>query len=177
MSVRWLSIGRSIRRILEQWSGIQKFVTELQKDAKLVPKCAAFNRIVNVMKQDDAHIHMHFINAMCTMFEKCLTLFQTEAPLVHVLYDQLVELLTALLVRFMKADVVTAAAKDSPEKLANIDVENVNSQLSSDDLSIGETTRIELRKLKSDAQRKAILGMRAFFYNCHKIFANSITSE
>ena len=111
---------------------------------------------------------MHFTNAMCTTFEKFLTLFQTKAPLVHVLYDQLVELLTALLVRFMKADVVTAAAKDSPEKLANIDVENVNSHLSSDDLSIGETTRSELRKLKSDAQRKAILGMRAFFTTATK---------
>jgi len=49
----------------------------------------------------------------------------------------------------------------SPEKLENIDVENVNNQLSSDDL-IGET-RNELRQLKSDVQRKVILVMRAFF--------------
>jgi len=36
---------------------------------------------------------------------------------VHVFYhDQLVELLTVLLVRFMKAGVVTEGAKNSPEK-------------------------------------------------------------
>jgi len=64
----------------------------------------------------------------------------------------------------------------SPEKLANIDVDNVNNQLSSDDL-IGETTRNELCQLKSDVQHKAILGMRAFFYNCHNIFANLIASQ
>ena len=37
--VRWLSIGPSIKRILEQWDAITHFVAELAKDSKKVPKC------------------------------------------------------------------------------------------------------------------------------------------
>ena len=42
--VRWLSIGSAIKRILEQWS-IIKFIEELAKDSKNMPKSVNFKRV------------------------------------------------------------------------------------------------------------------------------------
>ena len=36
--VQWLSMGPSIKRILEQWNAIIQFVAELAKDPRKVPK-------------------------------------------------------------------------------------------------------------------------------------------
>lgn len=43
-SVRWLSIGPSVRRILEQWQGITQFVQILKSDSSTAPTSAAFKR-------------------------------------------------------------------------------------------------------------------------------------
>ena len=43
--VRWLSMGPSMKRILEQWDAIIKFVTETVKDQKEVPKSINFKRV------------------------------------------------------------------------------------------------------------------------------------
>ena len=42
---RWLSMRPSIKRVLEQWDAIIKFVTELAKDPKKVPKSINFKRV------------------------------------------------------------------------------------------------------------------------------------
>ena len=43
--VCWLSIGPSIKRILEQWETICCFVAELAKDPKKVPKGVNYKRV------------------------------------------------------------------------------------------------------------------------------------
>ena len=45
MEVRWLHMGPSIKRVLKQWDAIIKFVTELAKDQKKVPKSINFKRV------------------------------------------------------------------------------------------------------------------------------------
>ena len=41
-SLRWLSIGPAVRRILEQWKAIVQFVKFLKSDPKKIPHSAAF---------------------------------------------------------------------------------------------------------------------------------------
>ena len=43
--VRWLSIGSAIKGILEQWNVITKFIEELAKDSKNMPKSVNFKRV------------------------------------------------------------------------------------------------------------------------------------
>ena len=47
--VRWVSIGPSIKRILEQWVAITHFVAELAKDSEKVPKSINFKRIYTML--------------------------------------------------------------------------------------------------------------------------------
>ena len=53
-------------------------------------------------KQDQAHLH--FICSVSCDFEKFLRMFQESAPLIHILHDELTELIRSLLHRFVKAE-------------------------------------------------------------------------
>jgi len=136
-TVRWLSLGRAAKRIIEQWPGILKFIAELKNNPKQLPKSVSFNRIVNVT-QDDVLVQLHSVCFICQLFEDFLTNFQTEKPVVHLLYDTMVELLTSVMLKFLQYDVVHAAKKDA-KQLLKVDTGIVN-QLPVNDIVINEAT-------------------------------------
>ena len=43
--VQWLSMGPSIKRILEQWDAVIQFVAKLAKDPRKVPKGISYKRV------------------------------------------------------------------------------------------------------------------------------------
>ena len=160
-NVRWLSLGRCVKRIIEQWTGIIQFVAELQKNPKLVPKSVSFNRIVSATKQENILVQLRFTSFVCSLLDDFLTHFQSEQPLVHLLYDRMVEMLTSMMLKFMKADVVREAMTDA-RKLLSVDVGVVN-HLPPDNFYIGEGARTALHHLKPEAKHRVMMGIRQSF--------------
>ena len=157
--VRWLSLGPAINRILEQWDGITKFVTEPSKDPKKIPKSSNFKRVYSLLdtyEKGSTKACLEFLSDVVPVFEQVLLIFQKNSPVVHILYDTLCESLLKLLRRFMKAD---AVGRKYGSELVTIDCKDVTLQLQEDDLVIGTRTRKALKNLTSDQQKCFILGV------------------
>ena len=158
--VRWLSMGPSIKRVLKQWDAIIKFVSELAKDQKKVPKSINFKRVYMMLgtkERASTKVTLEFLNII-PLFEKFLLLFQKSSPVVHILYDSLCDILAKMLRRFLKAETMD---NKYGSDLTSIDCAKY--QPPDKEIVIGDTTRKILRDLTVDQQKGAYLGMRSFF--------------
>ena len=81
------------------------------------------------------------------VFNGFLTLFQKEEPLVHILHDQLSELVHTLLGRFLKAD---AIGEGRGRKLLLVDVRKTENRLTDQVMVVGESTQAAIKKMKLD---------------------------
>ena len=103
--VRWLGMGPSIKRVLKQWDAIIKFLTELAKDQKKVPKTINFRRVCMILgtkERASTKVTFEFLNNIIPLFEKFLLLFQKSSSIGHILYDSLCDILVKILRRFLK---------------------------------------------------------------------------
>ena len=160
--VRWLSIGPSIKRILEQWDAITHFVAELAKDSKKVPKSINFKRIYTLLgakEKQTTKVTLEFLSNVIPVFEKFLLLFQKSSPVVYFLYHEMCEIILKLMRRLIRPQ---ALANNYGSDLVSINCQNVKIQLADPEIVIGEMTRNAMAKLTSDQQKQA-LGMRSFF--------------
>ena len=103
---------------------------------------------------------LHFIHSIAKLFTPFLTKLQSESTLIHVLYDELAQLLRLLLQRFAKAETI----KDkSDTQLIVIDVLSSCHQVQ--ECEFGAETMKLLRKLRREKnQHLALLqkDMQAF---------------
>ena len=153
-------MGPSIKRVLEQWDAIIKFVSELAKDQKKVPKSINFKRVYMMLgtkERVSTKVTLEFLNII-PLFEKFLLLFQKSSPVVHILYDSLCDILVKILRRFLKAETMD---NKYGSDLTSIDCAKY--QLPDKEIVIGDTTRKALRDLTVDQQKGTYLGMRSFF--------------
>ena len=77
--VRWLSMGPTIDRIVEQWDAITHFVAELAKDPKKVPKSINYKRIhmmFGTKEKATTKVTLQFFRNIIPLFEQLLQLFQ-----------------------------------------------------------------------------------------------------
>ena len=98
-------MGPSIKRILEQWDAIIQFVAELAKDPRKVPKSINYKRVYMMLGPKEklvTRVSLEFLNHIIPVFEKFLLLFQKSCPVVHILYDNLCDILIKPLRRFIK---------------------------------------------------------------------------
>ena len=79
--VRWLSLGSSVQRILEQWDCMCSFVKDLGKDPKTVPKSVAYKRVSAILNDKEAKktkAQLEFVGNVSPVFEDFLTIFQNS---------------------------------------------------------------------------------------------------
>jgi len=158
---RWLSLGKVIDRILEQWEPLQKYFLDLaKKEPSSAPKSSAFKRICTRIQQKQTLIELHFLKSVMPIFHSFLELFQTEGPLVHCLYDEISRLIITMMGRYVKP---SEFDDKSGKKLREIRHEDISKQLSDSDIVLGESTRSLMMKLESGGQKKIVLGARKFY--------------
>ena len=117
------------------------------------------------VKRAEILVQLNFIASTVTLFEVFILNFQNDEPKIHIIYEQMADLIKKFLFRFMKGERVEAVRA---HKLSTLDLAR-HSQLSDGDLVIGEPTRQELKKLKENQQKAKLLGIRAFFYSCCRL--------
>ena len=158
---RWLTLGPVVDRLIEQWEPLQKYFTDLaNKDPKNAPTSSAFKRSCTRLQNKQTLVELHFLQSVMPLYHSFLELFQTEAPLVHVLYEELCWLVYMMMGRYVKASVYQNKTGQDLKEVKHGELQN---QLSDKEMIIGDSTRQVLGNLDSGKQKRALLDIRKFF--------------
>ena len=136
-----MSIGPAVRRILEQWKAIVQFVKFLESDPNKIPQSAAFKRVQATVKRTEILKQLNFIASTITLLQALILHFQNDEPKIHIIYEQMADLIKKSILRFMREERIEAVRA---HKLSTLDLAR-HSQLSDGDLVIEEPTRQKLR--------------------------------
>ncbi|CAF4661877.1 unnamed protein product [Rotaria sp. Silwood2] len=146
-NTRWVLLGKVITRILTLWEPLHEcFLTFLPDNQKVqIRNNERYDRIKLTLTSYVIKIRLHFILFLCeTIFDRFLTLFQQEAPLIHLLHYELSSLYRMILLKFLAHDYVGDKAGGD---LLDIDFKLNEKQLNNKHIRIGEGSRKVLTHL------------------------------
>jgi hypothetical protein len=151
---RWLSLLPALDRVLEQFHSLQEYFTNyLPAKQPQACKNERYMRIQNFLKQQTSEAKIAFLISISATFTGCLNLFQTEGPLIHMLYDQLEQLYKKVLSRYLKEE---SYRDKSGRSLVEENVLAEGNELDDDKLDIGHRTRDILKKDKVSVATKKL---------------------
>lgn len=81
--VRWLSLGPSVRRILEQWDCICSFMKDLGKDPKTAPKSVPYKRVLAMLNDEEGKktkAQLEFMGNVSPVFLRFPHYFSEQLP-------------------------------------------------------------------------------------------------
>ena len=134
-----MTIGPVVDRLIEQWEPLQKYFTDLaNKDKKNAPTSSTFKRSCTRLQNKQTLVELHFLQSVMPLYHSFLELFQTEAPLVHVLYEELCWLVYMMMGRYVKASVYQNKTGQNLKEVKHGELQN---QLSDKEMIIGDSTR------------------------------------
>ena len=160
---RWLSLLPAVERLHKQLPALKKYFLEfIPAKEKRSTNIQKFKSIHETLKKEEGMIlvKMCFLESVKPLFDVFLTAFQTEGPMIHVLYPSLVDMLQRLMSRFIKEELLQA--KNGSE-LAQIDVAKFDNQLSDGKFNLNSQTRAQLQKLPTLRQKECLMGIGSFF--------------
>ena len=97
-----ISLGPVIDCVLDHFAILRDFFLKCRFDTA-TKENACFERICSHMKANEVTLaHLHIVRAVCIDFKHFLELFQESAHLIHMLHDELTEVLRKLMLRFVK---------------------------------------------------------------------------
>jgi hypothetical protein len=156
---RWLTLLPCVERLVEQYSTLVTYF-EKEGEKSTNKQRDSYRRIMKVFRDPTTYVLLNFVASVAVVFQKFEAGFQKREPLIHLLYDSVVELTASFLSKF----------------LASVDRRKLNSKLDLDrevrlpvkEMIIGSRTREELRKMSDGQQKQALLAMKTFFEHCGK---------
>lgn len=155
--IRWLSIGRSAQRIVDQWLNICKYFLEYlptKKDGyKRVSKTERFKSIVRQLKNIETKPYLMFAVYLCSLVDDFIKLFQSSHPICYLMYPAIGDLLFKVLTNFVSPQEL--CKKDKTRKttydLGKIDLKKVKF-LSLDEMNFGNELKSELNGLAKNGK-------------------------
>jgi len=150
---------------------LQKVKQRLRVKGKFdttVKENARFKRICNQLKlQDATKVHLHVARSICSDFERFLTIFQQSTTAIHILHDELPELVRKMLLRFVKSELIEGK---SVRHLLQVPLVP-ESYVPDDKFSVGSDARAILKNLKVDKAQYPVyktlcLDIRKLFEAC-----------
>jgi hypothetical protein len=150
---RWVLMGKVVNRILskyiftislqfcsylDQWEVLSDYFLRFlpAKQPSQSKKNKRYDAIKLVLSSNLSKVKLNFILYLCeNIFDRFLTYFQSEEPLIHLLYHEMTELYRNVLLSFLKPDVVQLK---SGQELLNITFDHANVWRSDKDIRIGK---------------------------------------
>lgn len=145
---RWISLVPVIERVLEQYEALHHyFLSVVPKQSGKTDSFYA-KRISAALNAPSTIVRLHFLKSVGSLYMKFLTFMQSDQPLIHLLYDELVELIRSLMARFVKPELIQGVSGHS---LCKVDLSKLDNLMSLETMKVGEETRKAIRdsKLKS----------------------------
>ena len=144
---RWLSLLGCISRVIEQWEALKTyFVGEMSN----IKKCSSsakdrLGRITSFFSDSKSKLYCYFLEENLPLFTNANLTFQKGSPQIHKTQRILDDLMTEIIVRFVKPEVVTEA-KD----LLKIDFDAHKNQKARGEIIVGDKTEKLWKQLKAD---------------------------
>ena len=107
------------------------------------------------------HVMLEFFSSCIPVFEQFLLRFQKSSPVVHILYDCIMDLMKQLMRRFMKSEALEG--KYGPD-LADLNCKDAEFQLADQNVIICSSIRKVLKEFSTEQQRHMLLGICSFFH-------------
>lgn len=123
---------------LEQWDVLREYFLVYLKanQRQQIQKNTRYDKIHEVLSSGVSKIRLHFILYLCrSIFDRFLTWFQKEGPLIHLLHHELSELYRTVLLSFLSTDYI---GNKFGAILLDIDYTLAEKQLTTKQLQIGE---------------------------------------
>lgn len=166
LPTRWLTLEHVNDRLIEQLPALEKFFN--QKALKQ-GGTGRSERIRKILASTILMIEMLFLKTVMAIFGKILRLLQTEAPLIHILHDQLSQLISTLMRRFLKSEVIDGK---HGVQLCDIDVDSDKNLLKKPD--VGTAAKILLdsmvaeKSMTAESRQAFLMRARTFYQNVVK---------
>ena len=127
---RWLSIGRCLERLLQNWEPLKAFFKEEKqkldkkktanssKDEMGNDKPYAQKKTENILKflqSPTNKLYVLFLNYTVTMFDSVLVGLQSEEPKIHVLRRSLLKLVRTVMSRFLKPSAMASGSLEDSD--------------------------------------------------------------
>lgn len=171
ISSRWLTLEDVTNRLIEQHPALQHYilVSNLITD-KERQKNERIRKLVEILGKPILVPEMLFLKSVLPIFTKFTRLFQAEAPLIHILYDELSTLILTLLGRFLKEEILVGK---SGAQLYEIDFRSSENRLKKP--FVGQETTQALLSLK-EKKKLTDSDIRYFYLRVLTFYIDSVES-
>jgi len=160
----WISNSSSFCYLFISFPLKKYFITNLRSTGMIPSTASRYQRIKQCLEDDTTLVYLHLVAYLAASLSQFMHLFQTDSPLVHVLYDKVNELTRTFLRKFLKPDVVDG--KEGADLIA-VDCEKADNWLPRNKMEVGSGTKRVLAS-KPDDKKKTV---RLAFRKCLKTIA------
>lgn len=170
---RWVENVPACERAVEVYPHVAKYVAKVAKKEVKNPGTKSFDVIKDWTKDPFGIAKMTFIPFAVRHVNSFLTIYQTDAPMVPFMFDDLHNVLRSTMRCFVKADLIEKAT--TVEKLMKVDITSEANLKSLSKIDLGFSTDKELKnaQIKHKVSDRAILEFRS---DCKKFFT-TLTSK
>ena len=154
-SVRWLTLKFVLVRIIEQWTNLTeyfcKYIPKQKEFKSSIKDTKRYKNIIECLNDDLTLMFLPYVVILANEYESFLLPFQTEKPLIHMLFYGMSTLLTNLLQHFVRKKslyvTVEGTEKIKPvEDLVKLNLEKNENLKSSKFIEIGTGAKTVLHK-------------------------------
>ena len=144
---RWLTLTAALERIVQKWAVLEEYflvkapqlaAKQSKQAEKYLRENSWYKRICQKLRSATMLSEIHFIINVGKHLDKFLLFFQTEGPLIHLLYDELNSTLRSIMLCFLKQDVV---GEKRGNELISIDLNKTENYLNVKQMDVGQKTR------------------------------------
>ena len=152
---RWLTLVKCLERIEQLWPLIKKyFLTELPKKKELLRNLTTNKRYMRIVKairdqEGETLTQIKFILGVNQIFTEYLTIFQSDVPMIHLLYPKMSQLQMSLIRRIIKADVINPLTTN----ILDVNICDPSNQLGLLEMDFGHDVNIHLKSIKNERVR------------------------
>lgn len=134
---RWLSLKFAVERLIELWPAIVHYsLNDVPKSGNSTfVEGERYRRIRAMLERMETVIELRFLESVANVFQPFLTFFQREEPLIHVMHEQVCELLRKIMSRYMKVDSL------SSEDLSTVNCKATENFLDYAEMDIGVASK------------------------------------
>ncbi|XP_054722965.1 uncharacterized protein LOC129232887 [Uloborus diversus] len=163
VSSRWLTLETSLIRFIDMFELINTF---FRKGLSSKSRDGARCKLIKQALHDKSLLPKAlFLRNVSDILNRFVGLFQTEAPLIHILYDEMVSLVKTLLGRFL----TNSFFQNLPgTDLKVLDVSKAEYWKTASAIDIGLDTQKAMASLSDTEKKSFYLGARSFYLACTK---------
>ena len=176
VETRWLTLVPALEKVEQRWLSAKKYFLEYLPSTKDFSKSTASNkrysRIVSIFqKENTILIQLAFVIDVSSPYTSFLTEFQSAGPKIHVLYQSMKQLVSTLMLRFLKPELVNGL---NGKDLQKLDVSKVTNHLDIEKMEVGAKAKRLLKEMTPYDRKKEKEKMLNFYVTSVKFLQKKL---